>query len=141
MNGLRSEELFKKFEKTFNECYNFLYNSNVRYKIFKFLESQNDINLDLIKTHEIRWISIKAAIHNFDKLYSVIIEAFDYINNDKSKQLKQKITDASFIFLLNWSLALCDVLNNTYLAFQSDNIIGMEIHEYILTLKIQVKLK
>ena len=67
---LRDHTLFKSFEKTFNEVYNYLCNSNVRYKIFKFLENENNIDLELIKTMEIRWISIKSAIYNFDKLYN-----------------------------------------------------------------------
>lgn len=139
VNGLRNNTLFKAFEKTFNEIYNFLCNSNVRYKIFKFLENENGLDLELIKTMEIRWISIKASIYNFERLYNVIIETLDFINSDKSKELKKKITNSTFIFMLHWSLGLCDCLNKTYLAFQSDSIFGMEINEYILNLKIKVK--
>ena len=117
--------LFKSFEKTFDEVYNYLCNSNVRYKIFKFLENENNIDLELIKTMEIRWISIKSAIYNFDKLYNVIIQTLDYINSDKSNELKKKIINSTFIFMLNWGLGLCDCLNNIYLAFQSDCIFGM----------------
>ena len=140
VNGLRSYPLFKAFEKIFNEVYGYLCNSNVRYKIFKFLENENNIDLELIKTHEIRWISIQSAIYNFNKLYNVIVETLYQINTDKSKDLKKKIVNSTFVFMLNWSLGLCDCLNETYLAFQSDSIFGMEIHEHILNLKIKVNI-
>lgn len=140
VHALRNDNLYKKFEKVFNEVYGFIYNSNNRYKLFKFLESQEDLRLDLIKTSDIRWISIRAAVFNFEKLYPIIVDTLNSINSDKAKELKKKITDSSFIYLLHWTLGLIDVLESQYKLFQSDSMIGMELHENIIELKIRVLL-
>ena len=58
VNALRSKDDFQAFEKIFNDTYNHLYNSTVRFKLFQFLESQHNIDKKLIQTQEIRWISI-----------------------------------------------------------------------------------
>lgn len=138
VHALRNNELFKKFEKIFNECYNYLYNSNVRYKIFKFMESQENIDTDIIPTTEIRWIAIRAAVINFEKIYQIIVNTLDTINSDKSKELKKKITDSTFIYLMYWCLALIEIIEKPYRCFQSDSILGMEINEFVISLKIEV---
>ena len=138
VNSLRADTNFNEFEKVFNQCHNIIYHSNVRYKLFKFLEKEAGLEKELISTSEIRWISIKSAVKNFEELYTVVVKTLDIIDTEKSKELKNKILDSSFVFYLNWSLALIEVLNGPYLAFQSDTFMANELKDHLLSLKIQV---
>ena len=75
---------------------------------------------------------------HFADLFDVIIECLNELNCQKSNQLKQRLLDSSFVFYLYWCLSLCDVLETPYLAFQRDDFIGLELNDYVLSLKVNV---